>query len=380
METIKTTKRTSGIITVFYLLIVFEFIYMASPFALYFYSVYKPGLSVLNHFPGISWLTGFFLPHIVEETKSPIINMLGLVGGLFFGLGLLMFVICAIQVYYNKLFRKGAVTGGLYKIIRHPQYTGFALSGFGMLLIWPRFLILITFVTILFVYYFLARIEEKECETKYGDSYTAYKRSTYMFLPFRIPFLSIISLGKPAKQYKTLIFITSYLSAIIISVLLANGIRKFSIGTLYTTYQEKTVNLSITKLSDYQIDDLLRIAMSNQKVDSLIKPLIGQPDLYFLNYILPSDIYYISEIPMHIPDSMNCSYGQLYQEENIYKVIIAKAIPGSKKQLKAKEILLFTRFTEAIAEVWIDMNSGNIARVLLPATKKRYENIPVPIF
>jgi hypothetical protein len=120
--------------------------------------------------------------------------------------------------------------------------------------------------------------------------------------------------------------------------------------------------------------------MSNQKVDSLIKPLIGQPDLYFLNYILPSDIYYISEIPMHIPDSMNCSYGQLYQEENIYKVIIAKAIPGSKKQLKAKEILLFTRFTEAIAEVWIDMNSGNIARVLLPATKKRYENIPVPIF
>jgi len=190
MRTNKATKRTSWVITAFYLLIVFEFFYMASPFAVYFYSVYKPELKILNHFPAISWLTNFFMPHIAEETKSPIINMLGWVGGVLFASGLLTFIICAVQVYYNKLFKNGAVTGGLYKFIRHPQYTGFIISGLGMLLIWPRFLILITFITILFIYYFLAKIEEKECEMKFGKSYTDYMNSTFMFLPFRISFLN----------------------------------------------------------------------------------------------------------------------------------------------------------------------------------------------
>jgi hypothetical protein len=83
---------------------------------------------------------------------------------------------------------------------------------------------------------------------------------------------------------------------------------------------------------------------------------------------------------MHIPDSANCSYVDNSKGDNIYKVIIAKAIPDRKSPTASSEILLFTKYTQAIAEVWIDQNSGKITSVLFPDSKRRYENIPVPVF
>ena len=42
----KSARRTFWAVSAFYLLIAFEFFYMATPFALYFYSVYGPGLNI----------------------------------------------------------------------------------------------------------------------------------------------------------------------------------------------------------------------------------------------------------------------------------------------------------------------------------------------
>jgi len=66
------------------------------------------------------------------------------------------FCVGAAQVYYNKLARRGAVLGGVYNLVRHPQYTCLAASGLGMLLLWPRYIVLVTFVAMLFAYSFLA--------------------------------------------------------------------------------------------------------------------------------------------------------------------------------------------------------------------------------
>ena len=41
------------------------------------------------------------------------------------------------------------------------------------------------FVTMLFVYYLLAKAEERECEAKFGASYLEYKAKTAMFLPLK---------------------------------------------------------------------------------------------------------------------------------------------------------------------------------------------------
>lgn len=376
----KTVKRTTWAVTIFYLLIAFEFFYMASPFAIYFYSVYKPGLEFFNKFPILSWVTQFFLPHIAEDTKSPVINNIGIAGGIILGTGLIIFIICAAQVYYNKIMKKGIVTGGLYKIIRHPQYTGFALISFGMLLIWPRYLVLITFITILFVYYFLAKIEERECEHKFGQSYIDYKNKTSMFIPFGFSFfrnLVGISLG---KTQRILAYVVFYLISITLSVLIANAIRSLSVDTLYATFNDQNVCLSINKNDTAQINKIMKTAFSNQKVDSTMKTVSKQKDFRFINYILPAAMYRTSEIPMNRAHNENCNFFGRASDLNKIKIIFTKANLNTERKVSGKKILLHTQSTTPLIEVWIDISEGKVLKTFDPPKVQQYKNIPVPVF
>ncbi len=72
-------RGTAVTVGLFYLLIAFEFFYMASPVALYFYGAYLPGLELLGRHPWLSWLTGFFLPHFAP-TSSVLIDAAPIVG------------------------------------------------------------------------------------------------------------------------------------------------------------------------------------------------------------------------------------------------------------------------------------------------------------
>ncbi len=99
-------KKTSWAVSVFYLLIVFEFFYMASPFAAYFYSVYGPGLNFMNSNPALAWVSSMFLPHIVVDTSSSLLNQHNIVGSILFFGGFLTFCVGAGQVYYYKLAKK----------------------------------------------------------------------------------------------------------------------------------------------------------------------------------------------------------------------------------------------------------------------------------
>jgi protein-S-isoprenylcysteine O-methyltransferase Ste14 len=138
----KGTKRLFWTASAFYALIAFEFFYMASPFAAYFYSVYGPGMDWLQALPIADWTLWFILPHLVEDTRSTVLNYVELFGiALLFG-GLLAFAVGAFQVYRAKLTKSGAVTGGVYRYIRHPQYAALIIASLGMLLVWPRFLVL----------------------------------------------------------------------------------------------------------------------------------------------------------------------------------------------------------------------------------------------
>lgn len=139
-------------IWVFYLLIAFEIIYMISPFGIYYYSIYGKGLNFLSGNQFTAWMSSFFLPHIVE-TSSHVLNIFKDVGWVLAVLGFLAFFIGAGQIYYYKFSKKGAVIGGIYKYIRHPQYVSLSICSFGLLLVWPRYLVLIMFITMLFTYY-----------------------------------------------------------------------------------------------------------------------------------------------------------------------------------------------------------------------------------
>jgi protein-S-isoprenylcysteine O-methyltransferase Ste14 len=178
-------KVAKGSLILSYMLIALEIIIMVSPFAFYFYSFYGPSLRGLYAFPVTRWLTAFFLPHILLSNDM-ILNLLDRISFYLFPVGLWIFIVGAIHIYGAKLLRKGPVTNGLYAFVRHPQYLGLIVSGLGLLLFWPRFFILVMYVTMVFIYYHLARHEERTMERRYGEAYINYKKKTGMFLPRKV--------------------------------------------------------------------------------------------------------------------------------------------------------------------------------------------------
>jgi protein-S-isoprenylcysteine O-methyltransferase Ste14 len=79
----------------------------------------------------------------------------------------------------------GLVTSGIYKYIRHPQYTGFFLIITGWLLHWETTLTLAMYPILVLMYYLLARKEETELKKEFGDEYEIYRQKTSMFFPIR---------------------------------------------------------------------------------------------------------------------------------------------------------------------------------------------------
>ena len=77
----------------------------------------------------------------------------------------------------------GLVTTGIYKYIRHPQYTGFFFVITGWLLHWETTLTLVMYPILLVMYYLLARWEDAELLREFGGEYETYRRKTPMFFP-----------------------------------------------------------------------------------------------------------------------------------------------------------------------------------------------------
>lgn len=75
------------------------------------------------------------------------------------------------------------VTGGPYRLVRHPIYSGILLAtvGTAVALNW-RWLVIVALAGIYFVY--SATVEERYLAEQFPDTYPAYKRSTKMLIPF----------------------------------------------------------------------------------------------------------------------------------------------------------------------------------------------------
>jgi protein-S-isoprenylcysteine O-methyltransferase Ste14 len=79
------------------------------------------------------------------------------------------------------------VTSGLYRRVRHPQYFALFLITMGMLIQWPTIVTVAMWPVLMFMYYRLARKEEKEMERYFGDRYANYRRQVPMFFPRSSP-------------------------------------------------------------------------------------------------------------------------------------------------------------------------------------------------
>lgn len=96
------------------------------------------------------------------------------------GTGFILMAVGWREVYFS---RGRLVVTGLYSRIRHPQYTGFMLVLIGFLIQWPTIITLVMFPFLVYMYYRLARREEKEMVEMFGDEYREYMKRTRMFLP-----------------------------------------------------------------------------------------------------------------------------------------------------------------------------------------------------
>jgi protein-S-isoprenylcysteine O-methyltransferase Ste14 len=86
--------------------------------------------------------------------------------------------------YWSKNQGEGQlVTSGIYRFIRHPQYTGFLLITFGMMCEWVTLPMLLMWPVLFGLYYRLARKEEAQMRLEFGPAYDVYRQTTGMFLP-----------------------------------------------------------------------------------------------------------------------------------------------------------------------------------------------------
>jgi protein-S-isoprenylcysteine O-methyltransferase Ste14 len=175
-------KTAFGGAIVLYFIIGLEVLIMISPFAGFFYAVFNPVLLEASRYPATRWLSAFFLPHMVVPPDN-FLKAVRVAGSVLFVLGISVFLFCALQVYWSKFRKKGAVTKGLYSFIRHPQYLGLGMAGIGLAILWPRFLVAVLWLCMALVYYLLSKDEERRMLKEHGQSYENYMERTGMFLP-----------------------------------------------------------------------------------------------------------------------------------------------------------------------------------------------------
>lgn len=109
-----------------------------------------------------------------------------IIGDLVMIIGIVLVVAGWRKIYYAK---DTVATDGIYKYMRHPQYTGIILITAGTLVHWPTLITILMWPILLMAYYFLAEKEEKEMALKFGQSYIEYKNQVPMFFPsFKILF------------------------------------------------------------------------------------------------------------------------------------------------------------------------------------------------
>lgn len=356
----------------FYFVVVLEFLFMISPFALHFYSAYGPTLNILHSTPITAWLTGFYLPHF-SVTSSGFVNLLKPLGFLLAQLGLVLFVVGVIQIYGAKLLRRGAVTGGLYRLVRHPQYLALTILGFGVTLVWPRFLVLLSFVAMIFVYYFLAQWEETLCVKRFGRSYQEYQVKTGMIFP-RITSekASREFRAKPSWQRRA----STLLLAVAFSLGAASGLRTYSVAHLSSHFTDDVAMLSPARLDSREIQLAYRVARSDLEVDHLLAA-----ESKLLVYVVPAN-WFLPDLPLHTEQEIRRVGGghrAPEPESRIYRVLFTHPRLHAE-DASGRAILTRAYGHEPIAIIRVDLESESIlAREEVP-DHVIWGDIPTPLF
>jgi hypothetical protein len=194
-----------------------------------------------------------------------------------------------VPLYYAKIFRKSIQMKWLYRRVRHPQYLALAISGFGLLFYWPRFIILFFYISMLFVYYILARNEEWRMTSKFGRSYEEYMERTPMFLP-----------GEPGGKLFGLLFgrirpkwaglLVLYLLCVAGSIVAAMGIRSYTEGRIQKYRAGGIVAVPVFPRAERDLAAVIQRALSDTRVKEALPPDAN------LAYVMPCDFFLMAVV------------------------------------------------------------------------------------
>ena len=140
----------------------------------------------------VTWVTGHRLPEGIlwGHTLVQYIGFWGMYVGVAFMLAGVAFIVFGWRTIHRRYWKhpRGMgelVTTGLYRYIRHPQYTGFLCISLGMLMEWATIPMLIMWPLLVVLYVRLAKREERDMVEEFGAMYEQYRSNTNMFLPLK---------------------------------------------------------------------------------------------------------------------------------------------------------------------------------------------------
>lgn len=147
---------------------------------------------LLGHFVGIR----VPLDHISGHLLGDLISYLGLGNGWFIVMTasnvLLIIGMWLVMNGWERVYKSQGelVTDGVYKYVRHPQYTGIFIITLGFMIQWPTLTTLILWPFVIAMYVRLAKQEERDVLKEFPKAYRKYMERTPMFFPRVVPRLS----------------------------------------------------------------------------------------------------------------------------------------------------------------------------------------------
>jgi len=170
--------RTLGTFTAFMVALFTEM--FGFPLTIYFLTSILgknyPVLDPFTHINGHLWVTFAGGSHVLFSILHPLSEII-IYAGLF-----------VIAIGWKRIHSANGelATNGIYGYVRHPQYSGFILMITGFLIQWPTIITVIMAPILLIIYSKLAKSEEENMISLFGESYLEYRKRVPAFFPIRI--------------------------------------------------------------------------------------------------------------------------------------------------------------------------------------------------
>ncbi len=140
---------------------------------------------LVSRYPEVDWFS--------HNSSHLLQTLLGWRGNAHFGpihilsniliLGGLFLLSASWKVLYRAQRDHTLAVTGPYARFRHPQYLAFMVIMMGFLIQWPTLPTLMMFPVLVWIYVRLARREEEEALTEFGEQYARYVENTPRFFP-----------------------------------------------------------------------------------------------------------------------------------------------------------------------------------------------------